>query len=99
MVLKFIEIISIFDEYQYFISSDYEDILDYKYVIANPMCFRKMYERCYEGCYDVNTLIEIKRDFELIVSNALKYNMPKDQPHYQARILNVLGQFAFDKFR
>jgi hypothetical protein len=98
LILKFIEILAVFDEYQYFIGSDYEEILDYKYVIANPMCFRKMYERCHEGWYDENSKENLQKDFELIRSNALKYNMPKDQPHYQARILNILGSYAIDKF-
>ena len=62
------------------------------------MCFRKMYERCHEGAYDDNTKETLMKDFDLLVSNALKYNMPKDQPHYQARILNILGSYAIEKF-
>jgi hypothetical protein len=39
------------------------------------------------------------KDFDLLISNALKYNMPKDQPHYQAKLLNILGRFTFLKMR
>ncbi len=39
------------------------------------------------------------KDFDMLISNALKYNMPKDQPHYQARLLNVLGKFTFEKIK
>lgn len=69
------------------------------YVVKTPMCFRKMYERCLEGAYDQCTLQRVLDDFQLIVSNALKYNMPKDQPHYQARILNILGRHALSKLQ
>lgn len=62
------------------------------------MCFKKMYERCLEGAYDESPKESLMRDFELIISNAVKYNMPKDQPHYQARILNILGHHAIEKF-
>lgn len=34
---------------------------------------------------------KIKDDFSLIISNALTYNMPKDQPSYRAKILNIVG--------
>ncbi len=99
IILKLIEILSVFDEYQYFIGSDYEEIVDYKYVIGNPICFKKMVERCHEGLYDEGSWEGIRKDFQLIISNALKYNMPKDQPHYQARILNILGEQVLNKFK
>ena len=57
-----------------------------------------MYERCLEGAYDQDTKEAISKDFHLLISNALKYNMPKDQPHYQARILKILGQHTIEKF-
>jgi hypothetical protein len=25
--------------------------------------------------------------------------MPKDQPHYQARLLNILGRYTFERVR
>jgi hypothetical protein len=37
----------------------------------------------------------ILNDFKLIIKNAFTYNMPKDQPHYQAKILNIMGELAF----
>lgn len=41
----------------------------------------------------------IEKEFQLIISNALKFNMPKDAAHGQAKILKVLGEKALDKFK
>lgn len=66
-----------------------------------------MSEKCIDGLYDDNiqkdksyTPYELMmKDFDLLINNALKYNMPKDQPHYQARLLNVMGKFTFHRLR
>ena len=54
---------------------------------------------CVEGRYDNNPYELLLQDFNLLIDNALKYNMPKDQPHYQAKILNVTGSWAFIYFK
>lgn len=47
-----------------------------------------------EGEYDDNPFKKLSSDFNLIVSNALKFNMPKDTAHVQAKILKILGEKA-----
>jgi hypothetical protein len=47
-----------------------------------------------EGQYDSSPYKSIYFDFNLIVNNALKFNMPKDPAHVQAKILKILGEKA-----
>jgi len=63
------------------------------------MCFQIMKEKCLQGKYDVNPFKMIESHFQLIISNALKFNMPKDAAHGQAKILKILGEKALDKFK
>lgn len=86
-----IECISVFDEAQFFTEPSYLDIPMYSTIISEPMCFQVMKEKCLEGKYDEDPEKTIKNDFQLIISNALKFNMPKDAAHGQAKILKVLG--------
>ena len=55
------------------------------------MCLFGMREKVVEGAYDTNPSQLIKEDLELIVQNAMSFNMPKDEPHYRARILLICG--------
>lgn len=50
-----------------------------------------MKEKVVEGAYDEKPYELIKADLELLVDNALKFNMPKDEPHYRAKILLIVG--------
>lgn len=62
------------------------------------MCFTVMKEKSLQGLYDVNALQCITSDFNLIINNALKFNMPQDPAHVQAKILKVLGEKAISKY-
>ena len=41
----------------------------------------------------------MKADLELLVRNAMNFNMPKDEAHYRAKILLVVGTRYLDFFR
>ena len=41
------------------------------------MCFTQMIDQCKQGYYDTNSLELIQKDVNLIISNAMEYNMPK----------------------
>ena len=58
------------------------------------MCLLKMKEKSQEGLYDEDSAYKITQDLNLIVENALQYNMPKDDAYFQAKILNILGNKA-----
>lgn len=55
------------------------------------MCFQVMKQKAHQGKYDDDPIRKINADFQLIISNALKFNMPKDPAHVQAKILKILG--------
>jgi hypothetical protein len=74
----------------YFYDAEYEEFFGYD-VISTPMCLLKMREKVSEGAYDDSPYSLIKQDLELLVNNALQYNMPKDEPHYRAKILLIVG--------
>ena len=82
---------SVFDELQFFTEPSYEKLPLYKTIIGNPMCLLKMKEKAMEGLYDEDSKEKITRDLNLIVKNALQYNMPKDDAYFQAKIFNILG--------
>ena len=42
------------------------------------MCILQMREKAIEGAYDRNPYELIKADLELLVRNAMTFNMPKD---------------------
>lgn len=63
------------------------------------MCFTVMKEKSMQGLYDDNALQNITFDFNLIINNALKFNMPQDPAHVQAKILKVLGEKALEKYQ
>lgn len=71
----------------------------YRTIIDKPMCFQKMKEKALSGFYDDQSLDLIKYDFYLIVNNALKFNMPKDSAHLQAKILKIMGELTFDRLQ
>lgn len=73
-----IEELKCFDEYQYFYDAEYEDITGYSEVITNPLCIYQMREKVVDGKYDNDTYNLIREDLELVVKNALTFNMPKD---------------------
>lgn len=58
------------------------------------MCFSIMKEKAIQGQYDHNAFRQLSSDFNLIISNALKFNMPQDPAHVQAKILKILGEKA-----
>lgn len=55
------------------------------------MCLLIMREKILEGAYDCNSFETIRKDFELIVKNALTFNMPHDDAYYRAKILYIVG--------
>lgn len=93
-----IEVLAKFDEYSFFVDPAYDTLIDYLDIIEHPMSFKKMTERCVQGFYDTDSRQKIEEDFNLIVSNALKYNMPKDLPHKSAKIMKIMGDTALDHF-
>lgn len=50
-----------------------------------------MREKAADGTYDDNPYVLMKEDLELIVQNAITFNMPKEDPHYRAKILLIVG--------
>ena len=97
--VELINCLSVFDEFQYFTEPTYEKIPFYHQIIANPMCFGKMKELAQDGTYDYEPFKRIEKDFQLLVSNALKFNMPKEMAHVQAKILKILGEKGLKKFK
>ena len=47
-------------------------------MITNPLCIYQMREKVVDGKYDNDTYNLIREDLELVVKNALTFNMPKD---------------------
>lgn len=86
--------ISQFDEFQFFTEPSYDKIPFYHQVISHPMCFSKMKEFAEQGAYDEDPYKSTESDFQLIVKNALEFNMPKDSAHFQAKILKIMGELA-----
>ena len=46
--------------------------------------------RATDGHYDENTYAKILDDITLISKNAMIFNMPKDEPHYRAKIMLII---------
>lgn len=55
------------------------------------MCLLKMKDKANEGYYDEKSFEKISTDLNLIIFNALQYNMPKDDAYFQAKILKIMG--------
>lgn len=58
-----------------------------------------MREKALEGAYDRNPYELIRADLELLVKNAMTFNMPKDEAHYRAKILLVVGTKYLEFFK
>jgi hypothetical protein len=58
-----------------------------------------MIKRCENGIYDTNSFSSVKKDVDLIVANAMEYNMPKDHVHYSARVLHIMSIQFFNFFK
>lgn len=58
-----------------------------------------MREKALEGAYDTRAHELIRNDLELLVRNAMTFNMPKDEAHYRAKILLVVGTRYLDYFK
>jgi hypothetical protein len=58
-----------------------------------------MREKALEGAYDRHPYDLMKADLELLVKNAMTFNMPKDEAHYRAKILLVVGIRYLEFFR
>jgi predicted nucleotidyltransferase len=58
-----------------------------------------MREKSLEGAYDTNSYELMKADLELLVRNAMTFNMPKDEAHYRAKILLVVGTRYLNFFK
>ena len=69
----------------------YEALVDYLRIIKHPICLQVMRCKVSEGLYDSNPYESILNDLRLLVSNALCYNMPNDDPYYRAKILYILA--------
>ncbi len=50
-----------------------------------------MKDKANDGSYDENSYEKITKDLNLIIYNALQYNMPKDDAYFQAKILKIMG--------
>lgn len=98
-MIDLIKIMIKFDEFGYFNESVSETLIDYKDIIAKPMCFSQMIEQCRAGMYDSNSFELVQRDVDLIISNAMEYNMPKDLCHYSARVLKLMMIQFFNFFK
>jgi hypothetical protein len=55
------------------------------------MCIFGMREKAADGWYDKNPYELLLADLELIVKNAMTFNMPKDEPHYRSKLLLIVG--------
>lgn len=73
-----IEELKFFDEFQYFYEPDYEELIGYREAIRTPICIHQMREKAIEGAYDEQPYELIRGDLELLVKNAMTFNMPKD---------------------
>ena len=91
--------LSQFDELQFFTDATYEKIPFYDQVISHPMCFSKMREFAQAGDYDDEPFKKIEAHFQLIVKNALEFNMPKDPAHFYAKVLKVNGEIFLQRFK
>jgi hypothetical protein len=58
-----------------------------------------MREKAIDGFYDKKSYENIKGDLELLVKNAMIFNMPKDEAHYRAKILLVVGTKFLETFK
>jgi predicted nucleotidyltransferase len=58
-----------------------------------------MREKSLEGAYDTHSYELMKADLELLVRNAMTFNMPKDEAHYRAKILLVVGTRYLNFFK
>ncbi len=97
-VLKWVlEELKIFDEYEYFEDPDYESIEGYGEIIKEPMCFLAMREKAVQGYYNEQTYEKLLRDVCLISNNAMTFNMPKEEVHYQAKILIIMASHFLSK--
>lgn len=96
---QLIFLLSKFDEPQFFTEPTYEKIPFYDQVISHPMCFAKMREFAESGDYDDEPFKKTEAHFQLIVKNALEFNMPKDQAHFFAKILKVVGEMFLERFK
>lgn len=63
------------------------------------MCLFQMREKAVEGKYDSDPYLLITNDLELLVRNAMTFNMPKDEAHYRAKVLLVLGSKFLERVR
>lgn len=99
-VLKHVlEELKMFDEYQFYYEPTYEEIIGYRETIKQPMCLFAMAEKIIAGSYDEAPYHGLVSDLELITSNAMTFNMPKDEVYYRAKVLLVIGKRYLEVMR